>query len=77
MIDSGDLSFDDESFNLATGQMIIWSHALDSLSDHLTYLIERAKYYDGTPLTKQEYVETLEHILSRTEQIKKTNQGAK
>ena len=59
---------------LEPGQMIIWSHALSELADHIQYLIERAKYYGDLP-GSQAYQETLQHIAERVSQIRKTSQG--
>ncbi len=61
---------------LEPGQMIVWSHALSALKEHVAYLEDRAKYYGERPKSGADYAEVLADLKSRIDQVIKTNQGA-
>lgn len=67
--------WEDRDCPLEPGQMIIWEQALASLEDNLEHLIDRAKYHDACPHTKEEYVEMLQSLADRAKQIRRSNQG--
>ncbi len=69
-----DIDIDFESHTLERGQLIIWEAQLTDLTEQLEHLIHRAQFYDEVPGATA-FIETIEDIKARVNQIRRTSQG--